>query len=125
MYLGRSPEQSKEKNLVHNLHTGIVLRQIHLKLDSTLKTIQELGGLTPKYFWQICFGFNTGTLPDVVPTETQAWYKATPRQVHPKREILPSKGAAALPSPPVLPDNQEEHQEEPKSSPITTSWSAR
>jgi hypothetical protein len=113
VYLGRSPQHSKEIALVLNLNTGLVSPQFHVKLDSTFKSLKELGQLTPKSYWQIRCGFATGKVPDEVNATTssngariQATRSAAPEVVQ------PSEGGTVQPVTPqpihtlAQPDNQ-------------------
>ena len=51
IYLGRSPQHAREIALVLNLETGLVSPQFHVKIDSTFKTLKDIGNLMPSIQW--------------------------------------------------------------------------
>ena len=56
IYLGRSPQHAREIALVMDLETGLVSPQFHVKIDSTFKTLKDIGMLMPPIMWQIKSG---------------------------------------------------------------------
>jgi len=63
IYLGKSPQHSKEVALVLNLTTGLVSPQFHVKLDSTFKSLEEQGLEVPTSLWQTKCGFRVDSTP--------------------------------------------------------------
>jgi Reverse transcriptase (RNA-dependent DNA polymerase) len=57
LYLGRSPQHSREVALVLNLETGLVSPQFHVKIDTTFQTLREPGTEAPQSLWQAKCGF--------------------------------------------------------------------
>ena len=56
IYLGRSPQHAREIALVLNLETGLVSPQFHVKIDSTFKTLKDIGNHMPSIQWHIKSG---------------------------------------------------------------------
>jgi hypothetical protein len=57
VYLGRSAQHAKNVALVLSLETGFVSPQFHVKLDSSLQTLRDMGSQIPRSQWLFKAGF--------------------------------------------------------------------
>jgi hypothetical protein len=97
IYLGRSPQHAREVALVLNLETGLVSPQFHVKIDSTFKTLQDIGDLHPQILWKTKSGLFHAPR-DTHNTTTSDPEGETPRITTPRPTEVPIQSSEGVES---------------------------